>query len=122
MCVYIITVRSLPYRTRTLFLKQVGTNERECEDPRVHLSRSTEGKRIVQEMLYGRAQEHGRMDVEKGRETGKCKYASVMETGPERDAARAAGAAYAQKQAAEREAKIMNKVCDVCWVPRSECE
>ena len=45
------------------------THEAECEDPRVHLSRTEAGKRVVQEMLYGRWEEQSRVDVEKGRET-----------------------------------------------------
>jgi hypothetical protein len=99
-----------------------GTHAKECGDPGVHLSRSEAGKRIVEEMLHGRAVEQRRVDVEKGREAKQLGYESVMEAGAERDAARAAGAGYAQKQAAAREAKIMGQVCDICWRVREECE
>jgi hypothetical protein len=80
-----------------------GTHKQGCDDPGVHLSRSEAGKRIVEEMLHGRAEEERRMDVEKGREAKKLRYESVMEAGAERDAARAAGAGYAQKQSEARE-------------------
>ena len=74
-----------------------GTHEGGCDDSEVHLSRTKEGVRIEEEMMYGRWVEQTRVDVEKGLEARKCKYASVMEAGTERDAARAAGVAYAQK-------------------------
>lgn len=98
------------------------THEAECDDPRVHLARTEAGKRVVREMLYGRMVEQRRVDVEKGREATKRECASVMEAGAEREAARAAGAAYAQKQGAAREAKIMRQVCDICLTERSKCE
>jgi hypothetical protein len=65
-----------------------GMGEQGCDDPTVHLSRKAEGKRIVQEMLVGKWMEEPRVDVEKGREARKREYESVMEAGPERDAAR----------------------------------
>ena len=98
------------------------THEAECDDPRVHLSRTEAGKRVVQEMLYGRMVEQRLSDLEKGREAMKRERESVMEAGAEREAARAAGAAYARKQAAAREARIMGQVCDICWRVREECE
>ena len=94
------------------------THEAECDDARVHLDRTEAGKRVVQEMLYGRWEEQRRMDLEKGREAMKRERESVMEAGAEREAARAAGAAYARKQAAARAAQV----CDICWKVRDECE
>ena len=98
------------------------TPETQCDDRTVHFAKTAEGQRVVQEMLYGKWEEERRMDVQKGREVQQGEYESAMEAGPERDAARAAGAAYAVKQAEAREAKIMGKRCEICWVPRSECE
>lgn len=99
-----------------------GTGEQGCDDARVHLDRTEAGKRVVQETLYGRWAEESRVDVEQGREARKCKYASVMEAGAEREAAWAAGAGYAQKQGAAREAKIMGTRCDICRTERNQCE
>ena len=76
----------------------------------------------MEEMLHGRAVEQRRVDVEKGREAKQLGYESVMEAGPARDVVRAAGAGYALKQAGAREARILGQRCDICWVPRSECE
>ena len=98
------------------------TPETQCDDRTVHFAITAQGKRVVQEILYGKWEEEMRIDSQKGREVEEGQYESAMEAGPERDAARAAGAAYAVKQAEAREAKIMGKRCDICWVPRSECE
>ena len=98
------------------------TGQDGCDDPRVHLSRSETGKRVVQEMLHGRTVEQRRVDVAQGRETKKVRYESVMEAGAERDAARTAGAAYARKQTEARESRIMGAKCDIWWVERSKCE
>jgi hypothetical protein len=99
-----------------------GTAETQCDAVEVHFARTGAGRRLVEEMLYGKWEEETREDEKKGREASKRMCVSAMEAGPERDAARAKGAAYAVKQAEAREAKILGKRCDICWVPRKECE
>jgi hypothetical protein len=95
-----------------------GTGETGCDDATVHLSKTL----AVQEMMYGRAVEQRRVDVTQGREVKKLRYPSVMEAGPDRDAARESGVVYAQNQEKERETRIMGQRCDICWVPCRECE
>jgi len=63
--------------------------------------------------------EQRRVDVANGREAKMLRYERVMEAGPERDAARAGGTVYAQKQAAVREGRIMGVRCDICWKVRA---